>query len=110
MQYLFTEADTRSGQLLTEQTNLFLKKLQKLLSILEILLEDTPDKDTLELKTKVEKLLERVKFEGSLNAGGKFEWVDSVLVKVFAHVKLCFSFVVFIMYVLFSAYKRARGC
>lgn len=72
---------------MTAETALFMKKLENLSDIWktfrsnETIWEDI--KQTAEkVVEKGRILLEAVKKEGSLNAGGKFEWVDSVLIKV----------------------------
>lgn len=72
---------------MTEETTLFIKKIENLSNIWRSLRDnETTSKDIKETITKlIERgrvLLEAVKKEGSLNAGGKFEWVDSILIKV----------------------------
>lgn len=68
-----------SGNSLSEQTKKFLHKLNAISEILENIFTT---KDAVVLLKQVHSIIDRVKEEGTLNAGGKFEWVDSVLVKV----------------------------
>lgn len=74
VEILFSDPQLASS----DQTNLFLSKLQRLLNIINTL--DAQNKNT--VQEKANDLLKRVKNERNLNAGGKFEWVDSVLIKV----------------------------
>lgn len=67
-----------------EETQYFIRKMQNLQSIWN-LLRETGTKFTdkiLILEEKGEKVMKIVKEEDNLNAGGKFEWVDSKLIKV----------------------------
>lgn len=67
------------------ETERFLKKLRILDEIWETLANDSHvDNDRLvhELRQRGRKVAASVRQEGNLNAGGKFEWVDSVLIKV----------------------------
>nr|XP_023017788.1 midasin [Leptinotarsa decemlineata] len=69
---------------LEEETKLFHRKSEKLQDIFEIL-KKTASLETITtyeyLQGNLTEVTKAVKGEGSLNAGGKFEWVDSVLVK-----------------------------
>lgn len=71
-----------SERTVVDQTDVYLEKLQGLLAILDELQKQLENDDVVALKTRANNLLRLVKKEGNLNAGGKFEWVDSVLVKV----------------------------
>ncbi|KRT79519.1 hypothetical protein AMK59_8479, partial [Oryctes borbonicus] len=69
-----------------EETALFVKKLENLHSIWRVLCDNVTISENirqfvLKLEEEGRVLLTAVKKEGTLNAGGKFEWVDSVLVK-----------------------------
>lgn len=70
-----------------EETQHFLKKLQKLEDIWKHVQHNI--KFNLDIQTRLtdiqekgRKIFNAVTQEGNLNAGGKFEWVDSVLIKV----------------------------
>jgi hypothetical protein len=87
---LFTGPDIQHQTLVTE-TGLFRRRLAALQGIVAALMTDTGShqlvRQTCEAELKVlehrlNKLAQSVAKEGSLNAGGKFEWIDSVLVKV----------------------------
>lgn len=74
---------------MVEETKLFIQKLQYFQKVFEHLtpftrLNPNFDEQLEILRRKTETISESVKKENSLNAGGKFEWVDSVLIKVFA--------------------------
>lgn len=78
-------------QTLITETGLFGCRLAALQGIVAALMTDTAShqlgQQTCEAELKVlehrlNKLAQNVAEEGSLNAGGKFEWIDSVLVKV----------------------------
>ncbi|KAF5287728.1 hypothetical protein FQA39_LY15748 [Lamprigera yunnana] len=72
------------SQTLTEETKLFVKKLKFLLEIISSLKSNTDGAAVQkfdQLETKCSNLLMQVLEEQSLNAGGKFEWVDSMLIK-----------------------------
>ena len=72
-----------------EETRLFLEKLKKLQDVWLMLKDiniDTKTAETIEaLSTLGKSLNGSVRAEGSLNAGGKFEWVNSILIKVNSH-------------------------
>jgi hypothetical protein len=87
---LSTGPDVQHQTLVTE-TDLFRRRLAALQGIVAALMADSGshqlDRQTCEAELKVlehrlNKLAQNVAKEGSLNAGGKFEWIDSVLVKV----------------------------
>lgn len=68
-----------------EELKLFLRKAAKLQNILDNIKPEEWKmcKETLEiLKAKTSKILALVHKDSTLNAGGKFEWVDSILIKV----------------------------
>lgn len=78
-------------QTLITETSLFGCRLAALQAIVVALMTGTAShqlgQQTCEAELKVlehrlKKLAQNVAKEGSLNAGGKFEWIDSVLVKV----------------------------
>lgn len=60
---------------MASETILFKKRIDKLIQIANILVND-------ELICSLKALKERVCSTGNLNSGGKFEWIDSILVKV----------------------------
>lgn len=68
-----------------EDSKLFLRKIAKLSEIWDKL-EPVVNRNNFiilkDLREKSQKISNSVKEDGSLNAGGKFEWVDSVLIKV----------------------------
>ncbi|KAI4465363.1 midasin-related [Holotrichia oblita] len=71
---------------MTAETALFMEKLDNLSGIWETFRSNvTISEDIKQTAEKVAKkgriLLATVKKEGTLNAGGKFEWVDSILIK-----------------------------
>lgn len=57
------------------ETTLFKKRLNILIQITNLL-------ENKELLCLLQALSERVTSTGNLNSGGKFEWIDSILVKV----------------------------
>lgn len=68
-----------------KETKLFLRKLDKLDNILNTLDsgEDIKTKQMIkDIQNKCQKTRNNVTKENTLNAGGKFEWVDSRLIKV----------------------------
>lgn len=67
-----------------EDSKLFLRRIDKLCKIWDKLKSFTNTNNISvlkDLKDKSQKIPSSVK-DGSLNAGGKFEWVDSILIKV----------------------------
>ncbi|XP_066248350.1 midasin [Euwallacea similis] len=68
-----------------DEVQLFTRKLTKLEGVLkELYMKCNSSEEgnvTLELLNKCSKMFQAVSHEKSLNAGGRFEWVDSVLVK-----------------------------
>lgn len=69
---------------MSTETELFLHKaeeLSKLVSAMKILSPER-EEELRQIKGKLADLSIAVKKDKCLNAGGKFEWVDSVLVKV----------------------------
>ena len=62
------------------ETKLFHKKAELLSALLKKLKRNAPEATVLRLQ--VEDVARRAKEAGALNAGGRFEWVDSLLVKV----------------------------
>lgn len=72
---------------MAEETELFLTKLKEL----KLLIETSPKyikslaDDFEAILKRIDWLKSRVEHDGNLNAGGKFEWIDSTLVKVFIY-------------------------
>ncbi|XP_063981633.1 midasin-like isoform X2 [Diachasmimorpha longicaudata] len=68
---------------MADEIELFLQRIEKLLKLTSTIrgLRSTENSGLTELETKLENLAAVVKEEKCLNAGGKFEWIDSVLVK-----------------------------
>lgn len=60
---------------MASETTLFNKRIDMLIQIANILVNN-------ELVGLLKALRERVCSTGNLNSGGKFEWIDSILVKV----------------------------
>jgi len=60
---------------MASETTLFKKRIDTLIKIANVLVND-------ELLCSLQALSERVCSTGNLNSGGKFEWIDSILVKV----------------------------
>jgi hypothetical protein len=78
-------------QTLITEIELFRRRLTVLQEIVTALLTDSQHQqfggqacltELRNLENKLNILAQNVSKEGSLNAGGKFEWIDSVLVKV----------------------------
>jgi hypothetical protein len=78
-------------QTLVTESELFRHRLTALQEIVTALLTDSQGQqfggqtylaELKNLENKLNILAHSVAKEGSLNAGGKFEWIDSVLVKV----------------------------
>lgn len=71
---------------MADETKLFSTKLTVLKEILNILIPHefakANLKQLLSLTNRLKLLQQNVATEGTLNAGGKFEWVDSILVRV----------------------------
>lgn len=65
-------------------TELFLRRTEQLLKLISSMktLDTLHDTELTEIQDKIQHLSSVVKNEKCLNAGGKFEWVNSVLVKV----------------------------
>jgi len=60
---------------MASETTLFKKRIDMLIQIANMLVNN-------ELVGLLKSLSERVCSTGNLNSGGKFEWIDSILVKV----------------------------
>lgn len=71
----------------SSETKLFHKKAELLSKLLKRLKKYEPEAKN--LLQQVEDVARRAKEAGALNAGGRFEWVDSLLVKVRSIVLLC---------------------
>lgn len=65
-------------------TELFLEKVECLSALLKEMktFESCSRIELEKIEADLEKLKEHVEIDKCLNAGGKFEWVDSILVKV----------------------------
>lgn len=66
------------------ETRIFLRQTEELFKLISAMktMECSLSADLTVIENKLENLSELVKQDNCLNAGGKFEWVDSVLVKV----------------------------
>lgn len=78
-------------QVLNAETELFTRRLSALQEIVTTLLTDSGsyqsgrqmfEAELRNLECRLNILAQNTAKEGSLNTGGKFEWIDSVLVKV----------------------------
>lgn len=65
-----------------EEIKLFLKKITKLEDILKLLDNQHTQAVVQKVERRLQNIYKCIKNDASLNAGGKFEWVDSVLIKV----------------------------
>ncbi|RLU23785.1 hypothetical protein DMN91_003993 [Ooceraea biroi] len=72
-----------AGIIMDVQLNQFLNKINKLSELVSKmkLCEPCHESELLDIESDLKKLSDLVKQDKCLNAGGKFEWVDSVLVK-----------------------------
>ncbi|XP_057664406.1 midasin [Diorhabda carinulata] len=70
-------SDSRTHSM-DEEIQLFMKKINKIEEIVQYLPSNSRVN---KIQQRLEKIYKAIKTEGSLNAGGKFEWVDSVLIK-----------------------------
>ncbi|KAK9869487.1 hypothetical protein WA026_003241 [Henosepilachna vigintioctopunctata] len=77
----FVQLQGEETKTIKEEIQLFVRKLNKLDKIWDYLSELDGDLTVKNLRSKAAILKENVENDGSLNAGGKFEWVDSVLIK-----------------------------
>lgn len=66
------------------ETEIFLQRTEQLCSLISAMksMETSPSVQLTNIEIKLKNLYDLVKQDNCLNAGGKFEWVDSVLVKV----------------------------
>lgn len=74
-----------TGKTMKDERKLFLEKVEKLSKLVSAikLWESSRESELRDIESRLESLSISVKEDECLNAGGKFEWVDSVLVKVF---------------------------
>lgn len=74
-----------TGKTMAAESELFLNKIKKLLILVSAIKSWEPSRESelRDIESRLESLSISVKEDKCLNAGGKFEWVDSVLVKVF---------------------------
>lgn len=95
-----------------EEVQLFVRRVSKLEGLLkELYMKSNSTGDgnvILHLLDKCSKILDRVNGDKSLSAGGRFEWVNSILVKVGN--RPYFKSSVGIRHLDFSACKKDRGC
>lgn len=77
--YSFSDS---TGQTMDEELKLFIRKASKLQEMQEALQKHQIANSLQALREKTETIAACVQRDGTLNAGGKFEWVDSVLIKV----------------------------
>lgn len=91
------------------ELKLFVRRASKLQDMLNYFKADewNISKNSIELlKEKVMTICTAVQNDGTLNAGGKFEWVDSILIKV-----LLVTFIIFLYFnCYFSVCKKVPGC
>ena len=83
--YFFTDKNYQHTQV--SETDVFKYRATTLLNLISMLFPEFGGKPMFEselraLKDQLLKLMNNVETEGNLNAGGKFEWLDSILVKV----------------------------
>ena len=74
-----------AGRTMAVETKLFLHKIEKLSKLISAmkLWEPSRESELRNIESRLRNLSIFVEQDKCLNAGGKFEWVDSVLVKVF---------------------------
>jgi len=74
-----------AGRTMAAETKLFLHKIEELSKLVSAmkLCEPSRESELRDIESKLRDLSIFVEQDKCLNAGGKFEWVDSVLVKVF---------------------------
>lgn len=72
---MFPDISNNNITTMASETTLFKKRIITLIQITNAL-------DDFELSYSLQVLGDRVCSTGNLNSGGKFEWIDSVLVKV----------------------------
>ncbi|CAB3367536.1 Hypothetical predicted protein [Cloeon dipterum] len=77
--YLETSRENQQKRTVTLETQLFHKRAKLLGEILEEL--ETYSSEARDMKEQVHQIAQRALEAGALNAGGRFEWVDSLLVK-----------------------------
>lgn len=70
---------------MAEETELFLHKIEEMSKLISAMKLWTPSDspELQDIESRLQNLSSVVRQDECLNAGGKFEWVDSVLVKVF---------------------------
>lgn len=79
------------------ETKLFLRKIEEISKLISAMRLWMPShkSELQDIELGLRNLSDLVKQDGCLNAGGKFEWVDSVLVKVFhKRASFCIDFLV----------------
>lgn len=75
---------------MASETTLFKKRIAILVQISNVL-------GDFDLSSSLQNLYECVCTTGSLNSGGKFEWIDSILVKVCTFFKFFLNLLIFFM-------------
>lgn len=73
--FLFSDVSSNVVTTMASETTLFKKRIVTLIQITNAL-------GNFDLSYLLQSLGERVCATGNLNSGGKFEWIDSILVKV----------------------------
>ncbi|KAF7997921.1 hypothetical protein HCN44_009319 [Aphidius gifuensis] len=78
-----SSSDNNQSSTMAVATELFLRRTEQLLKLISSMktLDTLHDTELTEIQDKIQHLSSVVKNEKCLNAGGKFEWVNSVLVK-----------------------------
>jgi len=84
---------------MASETALFKKRIAILVQISNTLGDSN-------LSSSLQNLFECVCATGSLNSGGKFEWIDSILVKVRTFFKnFFFKFIFYVNIIMFVVFK-----
>lgn len=80
----FRPDENVAGRSMAAETQLFLRKIEELSDLASTLESWEPnlESELQDIQSRLRNLSVHVKQDKCLNAGGKFEWVDSVLVKV----------------------------
>lgn len=83
-EFFFSFSDDYEAVTMDKATKLFLDKIDTLFGLSSEIKEydNTLESELDKIEVDLEKLRSLVEEDKCLNAGGKFEWVDSILVKV----------------------------
>ncbi|KAK4879011.1 hypothetical protein RN001_007157 [Aquatica leii] len=73
----------RKSETMAAETEFFKSKLHEISNLLDYLksIEATSEAEICEVENNIRTLLSQVSSEESLNAGGRFEWIDSLLIR-----------------------------